>query len=350
MIETQLNKILGHGVDDLGLARSFDDIVSALVGSLSKKIFMSAAGLFDSTTKGSDYVDSGNGVYDPGTVDTGQGVDPTSGMTCSPDKNNAVFSDSVTWTTTASDSPGLSYTYEWSGTDVPANSTGSSLVMKYASEGNKMASVKITSSLSVDDSSIPTMKTSTISCSPGVKVSKYAPLVVNSCTSTTGESLANEISPFEIDIKGERRMRMARVTWEANVSGGSGNLAKNNPIVWSGEEVDRIRMIIQTRRYGSPHDKLAVELWNPNQRWGDGSNGDGHWASGSSGAIQTITKLPDGSTKISMSRLYEIDKDNVLTDRNVSAKLTVRDMDPFIANSGVASAACQPEVFIYKPR
>lgn len=346
VIETQLNKILGQGVDDLGLARSFDDIVSALVGSLSKKIFMSAAGLFDSTTKGSDYVDSGNGVYDAGTVNTGTGTNPTSGISCSPDKNNAVFNDPVTWTTSAQDSPGLSYSYKWSGDEVPDNSNESTLVISYTSEKNKKASVIVTATRTADASSEPIVQTSTINCSPAVMVAKYAPLVINSCTSTSSESLANEISPFEIDTIGERRIRMARITWEANVSGGSGAWAVNKPIIWSGESRDEFRTIILTRDFGTQYTK-DVPMWTPSYSWSGGKDGNRPYVGGSNGTTQTIIKNPDGSTTISISRLYEIL--NAETTRDVSAKITVRDYDVHLQNNGVASLDCKPAVFIYKP-
>jgi len=350
VIESQLNQILGQGTTDLGLARSFDDIVSALVGALTKKVFNSASGLFSGG--GTDYSSSGtqgnaeNG-YNPGTVNTGSGTNPTSGISCAPSKNNAVFGEPIIWAVTAIDSPGLSYSYQWSGDEVPDNSNGSTLVISYTSEKNKTASVIVTATRTLDASSAPIIQTSTINCSPAVMVAKYAPLVINSCTATSGEALANEISPFEIDTTGERRIKMARVTWVANVSGGSGIWAVNKPIIWEGESRDEFRNIIQTREFGSPTKKMDVPMWTPFFSWSGGTSGHYSYVGGSNGTTQTITKNPDGSTTISISRLYEIL--NAETTRDVSAKITVRDSDVHIQSNGVASLGCKPAVFIYKP-
>lgn len=347
VIGPQLNKVLGLGADDLTLARSFDDVVSALVGALTKRVF-SGAGLLGGSYSGdsSDGIETGAGLT-PGQQNFGPGVDPTSGITCSADRSSALFNEPVTWTTTTVEAEGISYSYEWSGTDVPAGSTGGVLVMNYTKEGNKIASVKITSTRESDASGTPTVRTSTINCSPGVMVAQYAPLVINSCAPSSGESIANEISPFEIDTTGERRIRMARVTWVANISGGSGVLAANSPIVWSGENRDEFRNIIQIREFGKITREKKVPMWTPYYTWSGGKVSGYSYVGGSNGTTQTVTKNADGSTTITISRLYEIL--NAETTRDVSARIEVRDANVFIENNGRASRDCKPAVFLYKP-
>lgn len=351
VVGPQLNKVLGLGADDLTLARSFDDVVSALVGALSRKVF-SNAGLLGgggSSYSGdnTDGIETGAGLT-PGPQDFGPGVDPTLGITCSADRSSALFNEPVTWTATTVEAEGISYSYEWINvTDLPAGSTDSVLTMNYTTEGNKIASVKITSTRANDVSGIPTVRTSTINCSPGVMVAQYAPLVINSCAPSSGESIANEISPFEIDTTGERRIRMARVTWVANISGGSGVLATNKPIVWSGESRDEFRHIIQIREFGKKTKEKDVPMWEPYYTWSGGTSGHYDYVGGSNGTTQTITKNADGSTTITISRLYEIL--NKETTRDVSARIEVRDANVFIENNGRAGRDCKPAVFLYKP-
>jgi|GEM_PF-3934033 len=348
VVGAQLNKVLGLGADDITLARSFDDVVSALVGALTKKVFNEAGLLGGGSYSGGNSrgVETEAG-FSSGPQDFGPGSDPTLGVTCTPDKTSALFNDPVTWTTTTTEAEGVTYSYEWSGSDVPADSTGSALVMNYTKEGNKIATVKITAVQAINDSSIPTTRASTINCSPGVMVSQYAPLVINSCTATAGEAIANEISPFEIDTTGERRIRMARVTWVANISGGSGTLAASNPIVWSGESRDEFRKIIQIREFGKITREKNVPMWEPSYYWLGGNVSSNRYVGGSNGTTQTITKNADGSTTISISRLYEIL--NAETTRDVSANIAVRDANVFIENNGRASRDCKPAVFLYKP-
>jgi len=348
VVGSQLNKVLGLGADDLTLARSFDDVVSALVGFLTKKILnnggLLGANSSDTGTKG---VETGTGLT-PGPQDFGPGTDPTSGVTCAPNKTGALFNDPVIWTAAVTEVEGITYSYEWINvTDLPSGSTDSALVMNYTKQGNKKASVKITSTRTSNVSEIPITRTSTIDCSPAVKVAEFSPLVINSCTATSAEALANEISPFEIDTTGERRIKMARVTWVANISGGSGVLAVNSPIIWSGESRDDFRHIIQTREFGKPTKQMDVPMWTPSYFWLGGNAGHYSYVGGSNGTTQTITKNSDGSTTISISRLYEIL--NAETTRDVSAKIEVRDANVFIENNGRASRDCKPAVFLYKP-
>jgi len=179
VIEGQLELVLGQGVTDLGLARSFDDVVSALIGAMTKKVF-SSTGL----RSGGSYSGSESGIetgseFTPEKQNFGPGTNAAQAVTCSPDKDFALVGEPVTWKAIGVQADDITYSYEWLGEG--AGTQGDTLVQSYITAGSKKVSVKVTSIRIGTGTTIPYIQSSTIACNTAVMISKYSPLSA-SCT------------------------------------------------------------------------------------------------------------------------------------------------------------------------
>jgi hypothetical protein len=158
IIEGQLQPILGQGVTDLGLARSFDDMISALVGALTKKIFSSASSLFSpSSSSASSYTsDSPTSPSEPITppINPTSPVNPPTGTPndfCFADKQvDTIGIDTTTWSIN-NGSIDL-YNYKWIGDEINQAdtydqtlnyATSTTVVISYKTVGTKSMGVTV---------------------------------------------------------------------------------------------------------------------------------------------------------------------------------------------------------------
>src|SRR3989344_3124187 len=187
VIETQLENVLGSEVKQLELADEFDEMVSALVGQLVKKIFTSAGGLFSG---------GGSNRYSDG------GRQQDTGGSCSANRDTAVIGDEITWTVSVFGTDPENSTIQWSGDEGLSGNTNQ-VKKVYTIPGVKSASVVITD---------PAGRTSTVTCTDTVEVSRY-PALAGSCRPNSYSAGA-----FIITSSGDP------VTWYGTFTGGSGVL------------------------------------------------------------------------------------------------------------------------------
>jgi hypothetical protein len=296
VIETQLESVLGQGVSDLGLARSFDDVVSALVGALTKKVFTSADGLFSANSGSGGYSSSGNGTYDTGPTNFGSsGGNPASSVSCSPDKTSALIGDTVTWTATAPQVDGISFSYDWSGDEVSAGNSNATLFQQYTTEGTKNAEVTVTSVQNAVGGTATSTQTSTVICSPSVDISEYSPLQVTCSASVTHIAINTN------------------VIWTATISGGSGKFTE---IHWDGSQ----QVVPGTNNvfmFPSDLPDPTVPLYTWPWYATPATHGD---------TIQTFKNNGDGTMTDTLQRVYLHSNAGKLGD--VSTDVTVEDIDP----------------------
>ena len=298
IIEAQLVPILGQGVTDLGLARSFDDVVSALVGALTKKVFISTSGLFTSSGSGSGSYTGSDTGYVSGTGQNfgSSGTSAAASVTCSPDKNAALIGTPVTWTATAPQVDGLSFSYVWTGDEIPTGQTSDSIVQQYTSEGSMSAQVAVTSVQAASGGTPANRQTATIICSPSVLVSKYNPLAVTCSPSVTHAEINTPI------------------TWTATITGGSGQFTK---IFWSGSQAvapGTNNVFIFPSYNNIPNPTVAQFSWP----WFASAATHGT-------TIQSFKNNGTGTMTESLQRIYVRDPSGKLGD--VSADVTVEDAD-----------------------
>jgi hypothetical protein len=156
VINGQLEKVLGSEVDQLNLTNDFNQIMTALLGQLVKRVFSSAQGLLTGTPGG--YGGGGRGGSATGA--------------CYPSLQTVYLSSvpatQVTWS--ASIVGVTNPLYTWSGTG-GLTGNGTSATITYNTAGTKTASVKVSG---VNSSGQTTSQT--IQCTPNVTVNQFGPL------------------------------------------------------------------------------------------------------------------------------------------------------------------------------
>lgn len=318
VIEKQLQGVLGQGVTDLGLARSFDDVVSALVGALTNKVFASAKGLISGN--GSGYSSSGEGTYSSAPINFGAGSNPAASATCSADKTFALINDPVTWTVSAPQVDGVTMSYLWSGDNIDTNNapTDSSLVLQYPDAGKKSAIVTVTSDRAASGGTAESIQTANIICGD-VTVSKYQPLSV-SCSPAQATNFFNDSS-----------------TWNATITGGSGEFSR---LLWAGgQDVIPGTNSDQTKIWpdglGSDTNDKVVRVGNTTTIT--------HYFGTNGISTEVITQSKDSTgapiTKVAVTRPYYHDKQAIQT---MDANITVVDKDQTLP--GIVAQQCSPSM------
>lgn len=158
VINGQLEKVLGSEVDQLNLTNDFNQIMTALLGQLVKRVFSSAQGLLTGNP---------NGGYGGG----GGGGSATGA--CYPNIQivylNTAPATPVTWS--ASIVGVTNPLFSWAGTGGLTGNTTNSNPITYSSAGTKTASVTVSG---VNSSGQTTSQT--IQCTPNVTVNQFGPI------------------------------------------------------------------------------------------------------------------------------------------------------------------------------
>ncbi len=128
VIESQLENTLGSDIRQLELADEFNEIISALVGQLVQKVFIS--GLSSGPT--ANYSGGQTAVQVPLSV------------SCSPNNSVVAVGSSVTWSALVYGGTGNATTYLWRGDPAIEGETGQTVRVIYTEPGTKSASVKVT--------------------------------------------------------------------------------------------------------------------------------------------------------------------------------------------------------------
>lgn len=235
VVESQLENFLGSDLRGLEIAQSIDQIVEALVGQLISQTLGGIGGLMGAGKSSSSGSNSG---YDYQKLIKSAGIGgvvkiPTLPImgSCVPNKQNAQIGDVVTWDAYVPDING-SVTYQWYG-DENLTGTGASATTSYATNGEKTASVIITTT-GTDAQSVQ------MDCTPNVKIGD-SPAIANTPT------ISCAVSPSIVSIN-------TPVTWQAITIGGI------SPFTYSWEGSDGLTSTSQTaiKSYASSGTKTAT--------------------------------------------------------------------------------------------
>lgn len=195
VINEQLQKVLGSEVDQLNLTNDFNQIMTALLGQLQKRIFnagTSAAGLINRT----------QGGYGGG----GGGGSAT--VACYPTNSTqtVLVNTPVTWASSVAGASNPIYTWGGTASGNQANST-----VTYSTPGTKNATLTVSSSPSNGGPAT----SQTVTCAPSITVSQFGP-ITGSC------SASPMAAPEYVPSPSNPPTAINDVTFDAQISGGSG--------------------------------------------------------------------------------------------------------------------------------
>lgn len=209
VINAQLQKVLGSEVDQLNLTQDFDQIVGALFGQLSKRIF-------NGVNRGGGLLTGNPGGYSGG--GSGRGVETA--VTCTPDRTEVVTSDVpatvVNWTATvasALDNP----TFAWTGENVtqdPGNPERAKSSYTNPIPSRKTASVTV-SGTRLENGTTTAVTLDPVQCEEAVTATRYrAPTGICEVFNGYGFNPTEPITTVPLWNAVEFRI--------TNISGGSG--------------------------------------------------------------------------------------------------------------------------------
>lgn len=207
VINSQLEKVLGSEVDQLNLTTDFNQIMTAILGQLTKRVFSGAQGLLTGNP-GGGYSGGGGGQ-------TGTGV-------CYPSSQTVIVGQTVTWSSSVSGVTNPLYTWSGSG---GLTGTGPSVTLQngYATPGTKTASVTV--------SGVPVTggpaTSQTIQCAPTVTVNQWGPLTGICTVSPTAAPVYNA-TPTSTSSPANN------VTFTAQITSGGSGVYRN--LTWDGDD------------------------------------------------------------------------------------------------------------------
>ncbi len=308
LIEDQLKDTLGSGFTQLVNAKEFDDLIDAFMAQLIRKTVFPPKnqGLFSNTAI--TYTNSGGNTPSQNPI------------SCAADTQSAVVGDRVSWSASTNLPPTTKIEYIWNGEGAANKSdiTGSVTVV-YATDGQKTMTLSANVSDIIFDANTG-QETLTnartippVTCSGTVKVVKYPPLKLLSCSA----------SSLQQDYE-------QPVTWTATFTGGSGKIRS---IKWDGDQPNPPQC---NPNNGSCAPAVTANIWpqdtqpKPLITWP-------YIISNGSQKITTETFSTASSTMTStVTRVYY--KNNSVQLGNVSANITVIDEDLNVA--ALEKASC----------